>query len=64
MVRSVLAISVFLVVTTATGSQFSAVAPIAGVLFLFMVAGGYMFDKWFYSVRMKRWNAKHGARKG
>lgn len=61
-VRSVLAIAVFLIITTATGNKFSQVAVIAGVLFVFMVGFGYMFDKWFYTVRMKRWIAKRGGK--
>lgn len=63
-VRSVLAIAVFVVLTTATGNKFSAVAPIAGVLFLFMVVLGYLFDQWFYRWRMKRWEAKRAGRSG
>jgi len=61
-VRSVLAIAVFLIITTATGSQFRQVAVIGAVLFVFMVGFGYVFDKWFYGVRMKRWNAKRGGK--
>ncbi len=62
MVRSVLAIAIFLIVTTATGTEFVPAAVIAGVLFVFMVGFGYLFDKWFYTVRMKRWLAKRGGK--
>ncbi len=63
-VRSVLAIAVFVVLTTATGNKFTTVAPIAGVLFLLMVVLGYAFDKWFYRWRMRRWEAKRAGRSG
>lgn len=62
--RSVLAIAVFLVITTASGSAVSAVAPLAGVLFVFMVVFGFMFDKWFYRWRLRRWEAKRAGRSG
>lgn len=62
--RSVLALSVFVVVTIAAGNEFSAIAPVAGVLFLFMLVFGYLFDKWFYNWRMRRWQAKRAGRSG
>lgn len=62
-VRSVLAIGVFLAVTLATGTPASQVIPVALVLFVFMAAFGYVFDKWFYRWRMKRWEARRAGRK-
>lgn len=60
-VRSVLAIAVFLIVTLATGSDFAAVAPVAAVLFVFMVGFGWLFDRWFYRWRLRRWQAKRAG---
>jgi hypothetical protein len=62
-VRSVLAIAVFLIVTIASGSTLNQVAPIAAVLLVAMVVFGHWFDKWFYKYRMKRWEARRGGRK-
>lgn len=56
-----LATAVFVVIVTLSGTKLADVSLVAAILFVMMVVFGWLFDKWFYQLRLRRWHAKRAA---
>ena len=62
LVRSVLASAVFLVFLTLTsGGSAGANIILVLVMFLFLLGFGWLFDRWFYKFRLRRWEQKRAG---
>ncbi len=61
-VRSVMASAVFLVFLTLTsGGSAGANILLVLVMFLFLMGFGWLFDRWFYRFRLRRWEQKRAG---
>lgn len=61
-VRSVLASAVFLLFLSLTGGgSAGANLVLVAVMFVFLLGFGWLFDRWFYRVRLRRWERKRAG---
>ncbi len=61
-VRSVLAAAVFLLfLSLSSGGSAGANMVLAAVMFLFLLGFGWLFDRWFYRFRLRRWERKRAG---
>lgn len=60
-IRSVLASIVFFVFLSLSGGNAGGNLILVVVMFLFLLGFGYVFDRWFYRWRLRRWEKKRGG---
>jgi len=61
MIRSLLASAVFFLVLGFSGGTAASNLVLVVVMFLFLLGFGYLFDKWFYRWRLRRWERRRAG---
>jgi hypothetical protein len=61
-VRAVLASAVFLVfLSLGSGGSAGSNIVLVAVMFVFLLGFGWLFDRWFYRFRLRRWERKRSG---
>ena len=59
--RALMASAVFYLFLSLGGGGGGATLLLVGVMFLFLLAFGTLFDRWFYKWRLRRWERKRAG---
>lgn len=61
LVRSAIASAVFYLFLSLAGGAGGGTLLLVGVMFLFLLAFGTLFDRWFYKWRLQRWERRRAG---
>jgi hypothetical protein len=59
--RSLMASAVFYLFLSLSGGSSGGNLVLVAVMFLFLLGFGYLFDRWFYRWRLRRWERKRAG---
>lgn len=59
--RSLMASAVFYLFLSLSGGSSASKLVLAAIMFVFLLGFGYMFDRWFYRWRLRRWERRRAG---
>lgn len=59
--RSLMASAVFYLFLSLSGSSSGASLLLVAIMFLFLLGFGFLFDRWFYRWRLRRWERRRAG---
>jgi hypothetical protein len=59
--RSLMASAVFYLILSFSGGSAGANLVLVAIMFVFLLGFGYLFDRWFYRWRLRRWERRRAG---
>jgi hypothetical protein len=59
--RSLMASAVFYLILSLSGGSSGSNLVLVAIMFVFLLGFGYLFDRWFYRWRLRRWERRRAG---